>query len=351
MSISKFRTRDLANLTVAFSLSWQRENRLSRGMGLEHLRELLVRLARQILREGANLAYAGHWRESEDNFTYDFLRLVSAEKEDSTSGPPASNLQIGMFYNHSAWPHYLEITPRIEAQWMNCCRIVRITQQQAGIADADVVRDADAGKKRPRVSFNAAVTLSAMRRFMMEPLSIPVPDSPAPELIPPVVARILLGGKVDGYSGFMPGIFEEALLTMQKRRPTYILGGFGGAAELLANAILDKSGRPAQFTLDWHREHNKLLAGILENLHEFTLPANLSSPETSLDALFGFIERARSDLCGTLQCGLDEDETRELLLSCDVSSVVHLVCKGLMNQKKALAQTLSKPSSSTTNPP
>ena len=50
-STSKYRSRAIANNVIAFSISYQRENMLARGMGLEHLRELLIRLARPILRQ------------------------------------------------------------------------------------------------------------------------------------------------------------------------------------------------------------------------------------------------------------------------------------------------------------
>src|SRR4030095_41646 len=103
---------------IAFSISYERTNLLSRGLGLEHLQELLLRLVRPILRTGASLAYARHWRESEDNFTYELLRLINAEKEDkspekedkSRGGPV-----IGYLYNHSAWPQYLSVKPETEA--------------------------------------------------------------------------------------------------------------------------------------------------------------------------------------------------------------------------------------------
>jgi hypothetical protein len=218
---SKYRSRAIAGNVIALSLSYQRENLLARGIGLEHLRELLLRLARPILRQGANLAYGGDWRDREDNFTFDLLRLISAEQEDNSfiSAEPEANNQgeaaparkIGKLFNHSAWPHYLSVTPGIEAKWINCCRIVRINQQMAGFTGAEVVRDADAQNQEPRTLFNAAVTLSTMRRLMADGMSIRIPDAPA-ETVPPVAARIVLGGKVDDYSGFLPGIFEEALL-------------------------------------------------------------------------------------------------------------------------------------------
>ena len=41
-------------------------------------------------------------------------------------------------------------------------------------------------------------------------------------------ARIVLGGRVAGYKGRMPGIAEEALLSLQAQQPVFLLGGFGG---------------------------------------------------------------------------------------------------------------------------
>src|SRR5688572_50173 len=109
-SSGKYRSQLLAGKVIAFAIGYQRENLLARGMGHEHLRELLNRLARWILRQGASLAYGGFWKETEDNFTFDLLRLISAEQEDNCAGGPDTNLQIGKLYNHSSWPQYLQIT-------------------------------------------------------------------------------------------------------------------------------------------------------------------------------------------------------------------------------------------------
>ncbi len=331
---SKYRSRTLASSVIAFSVSYQPDNLLARGMGFEHLNELLIRLARPILRQGADLAYGGNWEDREGNFTFPLLRLISAEQEDNSIGGPDSSRQIGKLYNHSAWPHYLRITPKIEAQWINSCRIVRITQELAGIAAADVVADADA-ETDARAPFNAAVTLSAMRRLMMMSMSLDIPDVAQGELIPPVVARILLGGRADGYSGFLPGIFEEALVTLQHGRPTYLLGGFGGATEILANAMLSAAaGRPAELTLDWHLAHNPDLAGLLQDCRQYALPAMLAGVENSLNSLFGFVQQARGNLAATLHTGLNETDTRELLATQNVANAVHLVRTGLANTNK-----------------
>lgn len=308
-------------------------------MGLDHLREFLIRLTRLLLRHGASLAYSGNWQDSEDNFTYMLLRLISAEQEDNSRGGPDTSLQIGKLYNHSSWPYYLEITPNIEAQWINYCRIVRITQQQAGLAEADVVLDADAHNKQPKTIFNAAVTMSAMRRLQMQEMAIPIPGivPPVLERIPPVVARILLGGKIDRYSGFMPGIFEEALVTMQhpRRRPLYILGGFGGAAEILAQAILTPGNkRPRELTLAWHKKQNPALAHLLASSKQFSLPPGCSSTKQLFDALFAVVLQARTNPSNILHTGLSDAETRELLMTRNIAQAVNLVRKGLISQNK-----------------
>jgi hypothetical protein len=43
-------------------------------------------------------------------------------------------------------------------------------------------------------------------------------------------ARIVLGGKVEGFMGRMPGIAEEALTSLRASQPLFVLGGFGGCA-------------------------------------------------------------------------------------------------------------------------
>ena len=50
-------------------------------------------------------------------------------------------------------------------------------------------------------------------------------------------ARILLGGRVEGYKGRLPGIAEEALLSLQSGQPVFLLGGFGGCARDIAEAL------------------------------------------------------------------------------------------------------------------
>ena len=327
----RYRARGSHPRVVGFAISYQREPMLARGLGLEHLRELLIRLARPLLRQDVSLAYGGHWREIEDNFTFDLLRLISAEQEDSGADDAGEPPAIGLLYNHSAWPDNLAITPRIEAQWINCCRIVRVTQEHAGIASEDVVADADAGSGSDRARINGAITLSAMRRIATRGTSIPVPDLPSPEIVPPLVARIALGGRTHGYKGFLPGIFEEALLSFESGRPLYVLGGFGGAAESLARALLSPPGepRPDEFTVAWQRSATPDLERLLDGLAGVALPRDVRSTADALDALYQRIEQARASPSMALNTGLSDADTRELLATRNMRRAVQLILNGL----------------------
>ncbi len=311
---------------VAFSISYDERALLARGLGLEHLRELLKRLGRPILRASASLAYGGHWKRSEDNFTFDLLELVSAEQADNTAGGPDTSKVIGRLYNHVAWPHYLDITPRIEATWVDACRIIRVSQERAGISAADVVEDPNETTERAR--FNKAVVLSAMRRIAMQGGVINTPDAPQEE-VPAVHARIMLGGRADRYSGFMPGLFEEALVTLELGCPLYVLGGFGGVSQLLSEAMLGAGELPPALTEAGQRRSNPELPGLADLCGRFAMPAPIPSVGDAYRKLAQLILEVRANPEQRLRTGLSRAETVELMTTRDISSAVRLVRKGL----------------------
>ena len=50
-------------------------------------------------------------------------------------------------------------------------------------------------------------------------------------------ARIVLGGRVVGYRGAMPGIAEETSLSLERGQSVFLLGGFGGCARDIAETL------------------------------------------------------------------------------------------------------------------
>jgi hypothetical protein len=328
-SSSKYRSVAIAQQVIAFSISYQREDLLARGLGVDHLRELLVRLARPLLRQGANLAYGGNWKESEDNLTYELLRLISAEQEDASVGESPTGPTIGRLYNHLAWPHYLEVTPLIEAQWITCCRIVRVTQADADFAPTEIIAADDVASNSVAVRFNTACCLSAMRRLMHEAMTIAIPDAQT-ETIPAVMGRIALGGKTSSFSGFVPGVFEEALVAFEKNCPLYLIGGFGGATEVLTRALLTETAAlPPEFTVEQHEKMQPGYSELMSHLQKARLPTRARAPQTVLTDLWQRITAARASLAASLNTGLTEDETRELMTTRDMQAAIRLVKSGI----------------------
>lgn len=50
-------------------------------------------------------------------------------------------------------------------------------------------------------------------------------------------ARLIVGGRLTGYSGREPGVIEEARLTIQAGYPLFAAGGYGGAAAAVAHRL------------------------------------------------------------------------------------------------------------------
>ncbi len=335
---------------IGFSIAYERENLLARGYGAGHMREFLTRLARPLIRSGSHLAYGGHWMPeapNQPNFTYDLLNLISAEQEDNSLGGPDSSHVTGLLFNHQAWPGYEQVETYLRAQWIHCCRIVRISQDVAGIPPGlqalskDLsLKPGDDDARRARALFNRAVCLSKMRSSMLDLLPVEVPDRPQVREydVPPISAGILLGGKTALYQGFFPGILEEALNLLRARKPLFIVGGLGGAAEMLAQMICD----PQAPLLDFSR-----LAAATPDLRLMADYGDQHAQQIShrgtsqlVKDLNGFIQAARQDPTDVLQTGLSKDQTITLLQTRDLALVVKLVRQGLatkMPQKMLLS--------------
>jgi hypothetical protein len=333
---SKYRPKTARQKLIALSISYERENLLRRGMGIEHLRELLLGLARPLIQGSANVAYAGHWRETDDNFTYDLLQLINDEREEQNiaASKPSAAPPVGWLYNHLAWPNYLTVTPEIEARWAHCCRIIRVTQQLAGIPAASRVPDSLPVPDSEGATFNSAIVLSAMRKLATEGMTLEIAGIPKDERpkVPRLDARILLGGKLTGYSGFLPGLFEEALLAMEDSIPLYILGGFGGSAGALSEALLaPKRTRTPELSFEWHAQHTPQVKQLETLAGQRSLPDGVRSGSRSLGDLYKRIDAARGpSLASALNTGLDRTETEELMTTIDIRRALYLCLKAIV---------------------
>lgn len=186
------------------------------GLGLddEHLRDAMTEIARHLLALGARLIYGGDLRQY--GFSELLFELVARHRRDADEGDHRNGIS-----NYLAWPiHILTSIPDLEA------KIADLT----GLADLVLLKlDGSRLSMDERRALTVSTPnesdwsegLTAMRQTMLVETS----------------ARIVLGGRLEGYKGAMPGIAEEALLSIRAKQPLYILGGFGGCARDIGETL------------------------------------------------------------------------------------------------------------------
>ena len=175
-----------------------------------HLKDAMAGFAIHLLASGANLAYGGDWRDG--GFTrliYDLVwRYRPREKL-----PPV--------VNYMPWPiHAAMKTEDIRAldeELQGSVRLVLV-----GLDGSTISFDEHRVAPAETVNHDTwCVGLTAMRELMRAQTN----------------ARLVLGGKLKGYMGAMPGIAEEALLAMKAKQPVFLVGGFGGCARAIAETL------------------------------------------------------------------------------------------------------------------
>ena len=297
--------------TIAVSISDSDDAR-KYGLSTEHFATLTDEIHLYLLLAGLKIAYGGALKGSfsgAPNFTVRLFELVRAYSK-LAQGAEASPLE-GAVLNVAPWPLRLDYG---DAEWKLFAGKVA-NYEEGPRPDLpwgdDEVFPASAGARvlasdTPLRRYAWARGLTAMRSRIMA-LS---------------QARLLTGGRLAGFAGLVPGVVEEAWLSLTLQKPLYVAGGFGGAARAVSDALLGIER--LEFADAWSRQH---------------IP--------DFDAARGFYAQGGGEFrslaqmgkdigaCGTaglvpaLNNGLDEAENRELLASTDPQRIAWLVLTGL----------------------
>lgn len=264
----------LSQRAIAIAVS-ESPDMASLGLAPEHLRDAMAEIARHLLAMGARLVYGGDLRAN--GFTELLFELVARHRRDADVGDirPA-------VVNYLAWPTYVtkpSADLRSLAGELQGLAELHFLDRQGAETAVDSLVDA----QRPSPSdADWAEALTAMRGVLTAASD----------------ARVVLGGRIDGYKGRMPGIAEEALTALQAGQPLYLLGGFGGCARDIAVEI-----------------------GLLRN----TTSGATVWAERHAFQNFGH---------GALRNGLTEAENRTLAKTVHVDEAVALILRGLLRLAK-----------------
>lgn len=284
-------SRFLDGKNVAISIS-ESPDSSTLGIGKAMFEDLSVELARHLLISGVHLVYGGDLRPG--GFTELFKDLTYQygiyEKDKTLKN---------YFTNYLAWPIYIGMSPTTQAEYKSC----RVICQKATIPNTIPTGLHDLMLPPTTVDnlYYWAESLKAMRQEMESNID----------------ARIILGGRVTGFKGYMPGLYEEAINAANAKHPIYLLGGFGGAALRLIKLIKGET------------TSEKLFEECCSNrsYQEFVSYLDKEKGEMNFKALDIFVNNMR-----VLNNGLSDEENERLFVTTNVTEIIALVLKGLRSQ-------------------
>ena len=241
------------------------------GLVERHLRLALGEVVRVVIRTGSALVYGGHLQPN------GYTTFLESEMDRYGRTDRPLHLIVG-------WSEHRRM------------RLSDIRRHGDGLGLAARITYLDAGGN--------SIPADADRNEDPEP----VPDVPAAltalrrRLVAETDARVLIGGKEEGFQGEMPGITQESVLAIEAGQPLYLAGGFGGATATVA--------------------------AVAAGLEERWPPAASNG-----DRVRSAIESTGWQLTAN---GLDEDENRRLATTHRPSEVASLVALGLQRTFQCL---------------
>ena len=183
------------------------------GLSDGHLRDAMAEIALQVLASGTSLACGGDLRQH--GFSEFLAEMVGRYRDHPRHGGTI------VVTDYLAWPVHIRMTANelaaFSAEHEPAARLVFLGPDGARFAREQRL-------KLPAHEPNEdewTKGLTAMRTVMRNDIQ----------------ARVVLGGRVEGYKGTMPGIAEEACLSLEAGQPVFVLGGFGGCARDIAETV------------------------------------------------------------------------------------------------------------------
>ncbi len=278
----------LENMLVALSVSESADSK-SLGPGETHLDDAFTRIAHHLLVNGATLAHGGDLRPG--GFSNQLFE--SAQTRDLAGKPARKRIR-----NYLAWPTYLGLTKAQRALLRSVAELIELPPPKGLVKDPDAFIAPDTVAN----AYLWARSLTAMRERMAQDLD----------------ARILLGGRIEGYSGRYPGLAEEALLAIRAKKPLYLVGGYGGCTSAVIDAL--RGTAPPRFSLEFQARLPKY-AGLVEYY-------NKREKDDPIDYERLCAEFATAGIRG-LNNGLNEAENDRLFDSVDLDEIETLLLQGL----------------------
>ena len=262
------------------------------GIGKEMFKDLTIELSRHILKANGRMIYGGDLRSG--GYTEIFKELSCQYGQQEKAGS-----DVIYFDNYLAWPRYNTLSIKEKGEYLSS-RINLISAIPGNKVSKDEV-DSFLAPSNLNIRLKWASSLTSMRQ----------------QMIHKSFARIVVGGKILGFSGYMAGIVEEFKLSVQNNHPVFVIGGFGGAAHIIGEILEGKIGP------------NYLLETAVQDPQYKELFEWCESNGEHID--YEALDKIKfSDLHNNLS----DEENTILLHSVDIIEIVSLILKGLSKTLK-----------------
>jgi hypothetical protein len=283
----------LSDKTIGISIS-ESSDLTKLGFGISHLEDAKLEIARHLLSSGAVLLYGGDLREN--GFTRNLFELVESQV------PSAYYNERLSLVNYLGWPLDSTLKDSLRASLSG-----KINFVLPGLPE-DL-----SGSYRPSIYLPPTTekhfymwsrSMSYMRSIMTSENDV----------------RISLGGKVIGFKGKYPGIVEEVYLSIKSEKPTFLIGAYGGATQVVIDAIQGK--QPLELTNEYHSSDV-----LKQNSIEYY---NRHKPDNQEKLDYNKLtEYFNSKGISSLKNGLTDEENKVLFKTIHIPEMVSLILKGL----------------------
>ncbi|MBN9286095.1 MULTISPECIES: hypothetical protein [unclassified Flavobacterium] len=179
------------------------------GFSEQHLNDISIEIARYIIANDGTALYGGDLREN--GFTHYFSELSNQYKK--------TNDKDFKFINYFVFPNTKRLTRDVRLDFHS---------KQIQIKEVSIPKTVSIDEQR---EYNPAKCIEDRYSFCecFKEMRI--------QMAKDCTARVLVGGKITNYLGYIPGVIEEALYTLKENKPLFLVGGFGGATEKLIRLI------------------------------------------------------------------------------------------------------------------
>ena len=282
------------------------------GLSKDHFLTLSDEVHLYLLLAGLKIAYGGALKgnfSEASNFTLRLFELVRAYSK-LAEGVIAKPL-INAIVNVAPWPLWLNYGDEEWKLFSGDVAEYRESARPLWPWTDDEIFPVSQGKRAlgsdsPQRRYAWARGLTLMRKQITEQSQ----------------ARLVIGGKLENFSGLVPGVVEEAWLSITQKQPIYLMGGFGGAARAVSDVMLglDRENLTDAWAKQSIKDYDAAMALYQTHGGEFR------SIETMRAEI---IAQSKVGLALALNNGLDDAENRKLMHSTDAQQIAQLVLRGL----------------------